>query len=85
MFTLFVSVGVSLVLLYVICVCSGAPLLFTLFVFARGALVLFTLFVFVEGALFLFYVICVVGGAPVLFTFFVFVEEVMSCLRFLFL
>jgi ABC-type phosphate transport system permease subunit len=31
-FTLFVSVGVSLVLFYVICVCRGAPLLFTLFV-----------------------------------------------------
>ena len=35
MFTLFVSVGVSLVLSYVICVCRGAPLLFTLFVFVE--------------------------------------------------
>ena len=33
MFTLFVSVGVTLVLFYVICVCRGAPLLFTLFLF----------------------------------------------------
>ena len=59
-------------LIYVICVCRRAPVLFTFFVLVGGALVLFTLFVFVEGVL-------------VLFTFFVFVEEVMSCLRFLFL
>ena len=51
---------------------GGAPVLFTLFVFIGGALVLYTLFVFL-------------GGAPVLFTLFVFVEEVMSCLRYLYL
>ena len=35
-------------LIYVICVCRRAPVLFMLFVFVGGALVLFTLFVFVE-------------------------------------
>jgi hypothetical protein len=37
-FTLFVFVGVSLVLFYVICVCRGAPVLFTLFVFVEELL-----------------------------------------------
>jgi hypothetical protein len=35
-------------LIYVICVCGRANVVFTLFVFVGGALVLFTLFVFVE-------------------------------------
>ena len=48
MFTLFVSVGVSLVLFYVICVCRRVHVVFTLFVFVGGVPVLFTLFVFVE-------------------------------------
>jgi hypothetical protein len=56
--------------MYVICVCRGVLVLFTLFLFVGGALFLFTLFVFVERAL-------------VLFTLFVFVGELWSYLRYL--
>jgi hypothetical protein len=40
--------------MYVICVCRRAHVVFTLFVFVGGALVLIMLFVFVGGALVLF-------------------------------
>ena len=59
-------------LIYVICVCSGTHVVFTLFVFVGGALVLFTLFVFV-------------GGALILFTLFGFVKELLSYLRYLYM
>jgi hypothetical protein len=57
----------------------------TFFVFVEGALVLFTLFVFVGEVLILFTLFVFVGGAPVLCTLFVFVEELMSCLCYLYL
>jgi energy-coupling factor transporter transmembrane protein EcfT len=57
----------------VICVCRRARVVFKLFVFVGGALLLITLFVFVGGALVLFTLFVFVGGALVLFTLFVFV------------
>ena len=85
MFTLFVSVGVALVLFYVICVCKGSSFLIYVICVCRRAQVVFTLFVSVGVAFVLFYVICVCKGSscPVLFTLFVFVEELLSYLRYL--
>ena len=53
--------------------------------FVGGVLVLFSLFVFDGEHLSYSTLFVFVGGAPVLFSLFVFVEEVMSCLRYLFL
>ena len=84
MLTLFVFVGELLSYLlylcllksscraYVISVRRGSSCLIYFICVCRRAHVVLTLFVFV-------------GGAPVLFSLFVFVEEVMSCLCYLFL
>ena len=50
-FTLFVSVGVALVLFYVICVCKGSSSLIDVICVCRRAHVVFTLFVSVEELL----------------------------------
>ena len=50
-FTLFVSVGVALVLFYVICVCKGSSFLIYVICVCRRAHVVFTLFGSVEELL----------------------------------